>query len=144
MKLLIFFRNIPVWNNRRTGKNQKLLAGYQSEFKIYTQAKAKLLQLEKRLAEGNKEADYHQYLLQELEEAQLDQLNLDELKNELSAQENAETIIEQLSQTYQLLQQDEAGVLTVLNETKAKLSKITGYSRTMHNFQNVSRACILN
>ncbi|EHM7983366.1 DNA repair protein RecN, partial [Elizabethkingia anophelis] len=101
---------------------------YQSEFKIYTQAKAKLLQLEKRLAEGNKEADYHQYLLQELEEAQLDQLNLDELKNELSAQENAETIIEQLSQTYQLLQQDEAGVLTVLNETKAKLSKITGYS----------------
>ncbi len=55
-------------------------------------------------------------------------MNLDELKNELSAQENAETIIEQLSQTYQLLQQDEAGVLTVLNETKAKLSKITGYS----------------
>ena len=43
-------------------KNQKLLADYQSEFKIYTQAKAKLLQLEKRLAEGNKEADYHQYL----------------------------------------------------------------------------------
>lgn len=80
MKRLIFFRNIPVWNNRRTGKNQKLLADYQSEFKIYTQAKAKLLQLEKRLAEGNKEADYHQYLLQELEEAQLDQLNLDELK----------------------------------------------------------------
>lgn len=116
-------------------KNQKLLAGYQSEFKIYTQAKAKLLQLEKRLAEGNKEADYHQYLLQELEEAQLDQLNLDELKNELSAQENAETIIEQLSQTYQLLQQDEAGVLTILNETKAKLSKITGYSE---NYEQLS------
>ena len=135
MKRLIFFRNIPVWNNRRTGKNQKLLADYQSEFKIYTQAKAKLLQLEKRLAEGNKEADYHQYLLQELEEAQLDQLNLDELKSELSAQENAETIIEQLSQTYQLLQQDEAGVLTVLNETKAKLSKIAGYSE---NYEQLS------
>lgn len=62
-------------------------------------------------------------------------MNLDELKNELSAQENAETIIEQLSQTYQLLQQDEAGVLTILNETKARLSKITGYSE---NYEQLS------
>ncbi|MDE5450400.1 AAA family ATPase, partial [Elizabethkingia meningoseptica] len=64
-------------------KNQKLLTEYQSEYKVFTQAKAKLLQLEKHLAEGNKEADYHQYLLQELEEARLDELNLDELKAEL-------------------------------------------------------------
>lgn len=116
-------------------KNQKLLTEYQSEYKVFTQAKAKLLQLEKHLAEGNKEADYHQYLLQELEEARLDELNLDELKAELAAQENAETIIEQLSQTYQLLQQDEAGVLTILNEAKIKLSRIAGYSE---NFNQLS------
>ncbi|MCL1677061.1 DNA repair protein RecN [Elizabethkingia meningoseptica] len=116
-------------------KNQKLLTEYQSEYKVFTQARAKLLQLEKHLAEGNKEADYHQYLLQELEEARLDELNLDELKAELAAQENAETIIEQLSQTYQLLQQDEAGVLTILNEAKIKLSRIAGYSE---NFNQLS------
>ncbi|HAY3550720.1 DNA repair protein RecN [Elizabethkingia meningoseptica] len=116
-------------------KNQKLLTEYQSEYKVFTQAKAKLLQLEKHLAEGNKEADYHQYLLQELEEARLDELNLDELKAELAAQENAETIIEQLSQTYQLLQQDEAGILTILNEAKIKLSRIAGYSE---NFNQLS------
>lgn len=116
-------------------KNQKLLTEYQSEYKVFTQARAKLLQLEKHLAEGNKEADYHQYLLQELEEARLDELNLDELKAELAAQENAETIIEQLSQTYQLLQQDEAGILTILNEAKIKLSRIAGYSE---NFNQLS------
>ncbi|WP_407482348.1 DNA repair protein RecN [Elizabethkingia meningoseptica] len=116
-------------------KNQKLLTEYQSEYKVFTQARAKLLQLEKHLAEGNKEADYHQYLLQELEEARLDELNLDELKAELAAQENAESIIEQLSQTYQLLQQEEAGVLTILNEAKIKLSRIAGYSE---NFNQLS------
>jgi len=70
-----------------------------------------------------------------LEEARLDELNLDELKAELAAQENAETIIEQLSQTYQLLQQDEAVVLTILNEAKIKLSRIAGYSE---NFNQLS------
>ncbi|NAW52198.1 DNA repair protein RecN [Elizabethkingia argentiflava] len=105
-----------------------LLLEYQSEFQNLIQERAQLKRLEKRLAEGHKESDYYRYLLQELEQAQLEQLNLEELKSELSAQENAETIIEQLSQTYQLLQQDEAGVLAMLNEVKLKLSRISNYS----------------
>ena len=109
-------------------KNEALLFDYQTEFKVYTEAKSKLLQLEKRLAEGNQEADYHQYLLQELEDAQLDNVDLDQLKAELATQENAEAIIEQLSQSYQLLQQDQMGVLEILNEVKVKLSKISEFS----------------
>ncbi|QCX53206.1 DNA repair protein RecN [Elizabethkingia sp. JS20170427COW] len=109
-------------------KNEIILEQYQQKYKTYTEATTKLKQLEKRLIEGNKEADYHQYLLQELEEANLDNIDIEQLKADLSTQENAEAIIEQLSQCYQLFTQDSMGVLEILNEAKSKLGKISEFS----------------
>ena len=59
-------------------KNKSLLSDYQKHYIGYQTTKRKIEQLKSALAENNKESDYKNFLLAELEEMQLDDLNFEE------------------------------------------------------------------
>lgn len=109
-------------------KNKTLIISYQQEFLAYKTLVRELEQYKKQLSEGNKENDYKVFLLEELLEVNLDVFDLEDVQNQLSKQENAETIIENLSLIFKKMDQEEIGVLDSLLDVKSKLSKVASLS----------------
>lgn len=111
-------------------ENKKIIEEYQHEFLEFQSLKTQLKKLKIQLSENNKESDYKQFLLSELEELDLDSVDYEELKNLLSIQENAGMISENLSQVLSRFHQEEIGILSFFNEAKHKLSKISEVSNS--------------
>lgn len=109
-------------------ENKKIVEDYQHEFLEFQSLKTQLKKLQIQLSENNKESDYKQFLLNELEDLNLDDVDYEELKNLLSVQENAGMISENLAQVLSRFHQEEIGILSFFNEAKHKLSKISEVS----------------
>ena len=109
-------------------KNKALISVYQKEFSEHKKLVNELENLKKQLSEGNKESDYKAFLLNELLEANLDLIDLEELQSQVKRHENAETITENLSQIFIKLDAEEIGILDSLNDVKGKLSKVADLS----------------
>ncbi len=109
-------------------KNKTLIINYQEDFFAYKKLVKELENHKNQLSEGNKENDYKTFLLAELTELNLDEINLEDIQNQLSKQENAETIIENLSLIFTKIDQEEIGVLDSLLDVKNKLSKVASLS----------------
>ncbi|MDP2452840.1 MULTISPECIES: DNA repair protein RecN [unclassified Kaistella] len=109
-------------------KNKTLIVNYQEDFSTYKKLVKELENYKTQLSEGNKESDYKVFLLEELQEVNLDLFDLEEAQNQLSKQENAETIIENLSLIFNKMDAEEIGVLDSLLDAKNKLSKVASLS----------------
>ncbi|MPT33108.1 MAG: DNA repair protein RecN [Chryseobacterium sp.] len=109
-------------------KNKTLLSDYQKHFTNHQIIKREIEQLRSALAENNKESDYKNFLLAELEEAQLDDLDYEEIQNQLNTQENAEQISENLSEVISKLNQEDFGILSILFDVKNKVAKLSELS----------------
>ncbi|SIP90132.1 DNA replication and repair protein RecN [Chryseobacterium sp. RU37D] len=109
-------------------ENKKLIEEYQDEFSDFQSLKIQLKKIQEQLSESRKESDYKDFLLSELEELRLDDVDYEELQNQLSIQENAEMISENLAQVLSRFHQEEVGILSFFNEAKNKLSKIAEVS----------------
>ena len=105
-------------------ENKLLISAYQQDFNTYQKLNKTLQELENQLENSNKEADYQNFLLSELEEIDLESIDLEELKNQVSIGENAGNIIESLNYISGRFYQEEIGVLDGLNDIKNKIQKI--------------------
>ena len=101
---------------------------YQKKFLDYKNLRKNLSSLEEKLRELNKDSDYKEFLLNELEEVNLDTSNIEEVQSQLELQENAEYIYENLSQVFQRVEQEELGMLDSFIYIKNKLAKVTDLS----------------
>ena len=106
-------------------ENKEIISDYQKKFVSYQNLKKELLSLENQLAERNKESDYQSFLLTELQEFNLDNINLEELKNKVNVGEHTELILENLGQISGRFQQEEMGILDSLNDIRNKIQKIS-------------------
>ena len=113
-----------------------MIINYQQEFFSYKKLNRELESFKNQLAEGNKESDYKSFLLTELLEVNLDEFDLQEIQNQLSKQENAETIVENLSLIFAKMDAEEIGVLDSLLDVKNKLSKVASLS---HEFSKLNQ-----
>lgn len=111
-------------------ENRKTIEEYQNEFSDFQSLKLQLKKLQTQLSENRKESDYKEFLLNELEELKLDDLDYEDLQNQLSVQENAEMISENLVQILSRFHQEEVGILSFFNEAKHKLSRISEVSNS--------------
>ncbi|TXF75885.1 DNA repair protein RecN [Chryseobacterium sp.] len=109
-------------------ENKTLILQYQSEFSDFQKLKKELEHLKSQLLEGNKEADYRNFLLNELEENHLEDIDLEELQNQLNTQENLGTISENLAQIFTRTDSDEVGIIDSLVDVRSRLSKIAELS----------------
>lgn len=109
-------------------ENKKGIEEYQQEFSDFQNLKMLLKKLKTQLSETNKESDYKEFLLNELEELKLDDVDYEDVQNQLSIQENAGMISENVGQILSRFHQEEIGILSFFNEAKAKLSRISEVS----------------
>jgi DNA repair protein RecN (Recombination protein N) len=109
-------------------ENKNLIDDYQQDFYEFQTLKTQLKKFQTQLSENTKESDYKQFLLSELEDLKMDDVNYEDLQNQLSVQENAGMISENLGQLLSRFHQEEIGILSFFNEAKTKLSKIAEVS----------------
>lgn len=109
-------------------ENKNLIENYQKEFSELLKLKKKIENLKNQLFEGNKESDYKQFLLEELEAANLENVNFELLQSQISLAENKGAISELLAQIFARTDQDEIGVFDSLYDIKNKLNKIAELS----------------
>ncbi|MEC5394657.1 DNA repair protein RecN [Bergeyella sp. RCAD1439] len=112
--------------------NSETLKRYQNEFRQLKQWQTQLEALKQKQAEGLRENDYKQFLLQELEEAQLDATDWEHLQAQLATLENAGAISENLNLILVRMDQEEIGLLDQLNDIRSRLSRTTELS---HHFE---------
>lgn len=110
--------------------NKKIVEDYQQDYLEFQSLKTQLKKFQIQLSENTKESDYKKFLLNELEDLKLDDVDYNDLQNQLSIQENAGMISENIAQILSRFHQEEIGILSFFNEAKNKLSKIADVSHS--------------
>lgn len=109
-------------------KNEHALQSYKLELKAYKKLKKELQELLTFQTEAIKEHDYNAFLLNELVEANLVEGELEVLEEEYETLNNIEGIKEKFSEAYQLLNEEQIGILPALTALKNTLQKLAAYS----------------
>lgn len=112
-------------------ESSEALKIYQSDFQKYKLVTSGLKHLltEKQLQ--NNQKDYDLFLLGELQDLNLQDLNFSELQEQLSSLENAENIINYLSGSLVILQQENFGILPKASELIQTLNKISQHNSVL-------------
>ncbi|WP_194852099.1 DNA repair protein RecN [Nonlabens antarcticus] len=105
-----------------------IIKEYQSKLKEYRTQVKSLKDFKENQVALAKELDYNTFLLNELEEAQIDGLNQEELERENEQLSNVEVITEALGSLEHKLSADADGVIDELREIKAKLKAVESFS----------------
>jgi DNA repair protein RecN (Recombination protein N) len=111
------------------------LKKYRSVFAEWNELRNEREQLQSQLIAWQQEQDYIQYQVQELEKAQLDQLNQEDLESELNTLHHADHIKQALNSTTELLDGIEHSVLTGLTAARTMLSRVSAHATTVSEFQ---------
>lgn len=109
-------------------QNKILITDYQLLYTQVKQLEKQLSQYQNQLAEGNKEFDYKLFLLNELQELNLDKVDLEDWQSRLATQENAEMISENLVGIFSRFDTEEVGIFDGLLDSKNKLGKVADLS----------------
>ncbi|WP_338730868.1 DNA repair protein RecN [Mangrovimonas cancribranchiae] len=115
-------------------KNTKNVTSYQTQLEDYKQLKKQLEERKVQKSKAVKEHDYNLFLLNELEEANLVSGELQALEEEYETLNNVEEIQEKLLHSHQLLENDQASILAMLNDLKSNFQDLSQYSE---NYKNV-------
>lgn len=108
--------------------NFALIQSYQNILKIYKKNQSDLSKSKDQLAQSQKEQDYHLFLLNELEQANLLKINQQELEEELDELNNVEFLKENIQKSLQISQDDQYGAINSLKEIKSILQKLSDAS----------------
>ena len=100
---------------------------YQSLYRQWLQTRKELESLQQQKASFNKEADYNQFLFDELNDINLKEDELEQLDNELKMLSNSEGIKTTLTKVYFDLKESELPVATLLKQLINQLSAYTSY-----------------
>jgi DNA repair protein RecN (Recombination protein N) len=116
------------------GGNSELLKTYQLAFKLWSESKKQLSDLQNRKQQFQKEFDYYQFLFNELEDAALHENELEELDVELKLQSNAEAIKTNLSSAvYQLSESDQP----VVQQVKTLIHQLQAFGGYQHDMPDL-------
>ena len=108
--------------------NQEIIPEYQSLLKSYKSDKSKLNLLIKKQSESNKEQEYHTFLLNELQAAQLKSGEQEELESVFEKLNNVESIREAIDKSLAIANEEQFGISGNLKEIKNALSKIASFA----------------
>lgn len=108
-------------------QNQPFLEQYEKDLKIYRKNAKKLKELRDFQKNTQKEYDYNSFILNELQEADLEEGMQEELEEIHEQASNVEDIKERLSESTQLLGDEEIGIVNQLRELKATFSGLSDY-----------------
>lgn len=108
-------------------QNQSLRERYASTYRAYRSAAAKLAGMKERAAQANAEADYHQFLYEELDAARLESGEEKRLEAEQQQLEHAEEIKRNLLAVVAALQEQEINAMALLKAALQHLQQAERY-----------------
>lgn len=118
-------------------------AGQLNEIKSYrkllnqrNQKRTELADLTERLHELNKEADYRQFLFEELDAANLKDDEAENLEKEMNELKNVEEISRILDEAENKMNDGDFGILPTLRNISVQLQKISGLGKDFEEFYN--------
>jgi DNA repair protein RecN (Recombination protein N) len=116
--------------------NTGVLEKYKNELNVFKKLQNELKELLVFQAEAIKEHDYNSFLLNELVEANLVEGEVEILEEEYETLNNVEGIKEKLSEAYQLLGEEQIGVLSSLTTLKNTFQKLSTYASKYEDLYN--------
>ncbi|MCW5519644.1 DNA repair protein RecN [Aureitalea sp. L0-47] len=108
--------------------NGAILQSYKKQYRDVKSKSQQLHALEEQKATANKEQDYNTFLYNELKEANLDGIDLEELEETYETLNNTELIQESLASAIGLLSDEPMGAIETAKQARAALSKIKGFT----------------
>lgn len=112
--------------------NQELLRDYKTIFLEWQSAAKTLQELKEQKAAFTKEADYHQFLFDELNELSLKENELEELDQELKVLSSAEGIKSALIKVFFELRESEQPVVVTLKQLIQQLQPFASMHKDLH------------
>ncbi|WP_167619866.1 DNA repair protein RecN [Maribellus sediminis] len=109
-------------------QSKSLLSEYKTLFSAYKQAQKALLELEEKAGKEKAELDYFEFQFNQLEEANLQENEQEELEHELGLLNHAEEIKTAYSTVEDLLDSERFSVIQNVKSAKKALEKISAYS----------------
>ena len=125
-------------------KNDRELQKYHVELRAYKTLQKEYQELLNFQAEAIKEHDYNTFLLHELVEANLITGEVQDLEKEYETLNNIEGIKENLAEAYQLLSEDQVGVLSGLTALKNVFQKLSGFSTKYQDLFNRANSSLID
>lgn len=95
----------------------------------YKKCSALLEQLNEQLSRSKRDLDYHQYLLQELEQLDLENTDLSDLEQETEKLTNVEGIRDSINRISGMMQQESHGLMDQMFEIRRELSGLSGFGK---------------
>jgi DNA repair protein RecN (Recombination protein N) len=123
--------------------NEHLLKVYQKSYQHFRKAASDYERLRNEAATIKKEADYHQFLLDELHKARLEAGEQSKLEDDLQVMENAANIKEQLNLLLTLLSNDTHSIDDMLVQGRQALAKISSYSQKYEALHERLESCLI-
>ncbi len=122
-------------------ENGKLLADYKIAYQDYTNKKDTLTTLKEAVGTIKKEYDYHHFLLNELNDSQLEKNELEQLESTLEILENSEEIKTKFNQVISIADESDysvsSGMATILTELKTIKSFSSSYDHLFERFNSL-------
>ena len=113
--------------------NNSILTNYKTQYWQWVQAKKDLQELIQQKNNFQKEADYNQFLFDELNDLNLKENELEDLDNELKILSNSEGIKNALSKVYFELKESEQPLVTNLKQLINQLQTVANYHQDVRN-----------
>ncbi len=111
-------------------QNTSIKSDYQAAFKDFKEKERIFNELVHESGELRKEADYNQFLFDELDKANLTSDEQEILEDEVKKLENAEEIKVRLNEAIGLIDQGEPSLNSMIFDLKSTLSQISGFSES--------------
>ena len=109
-------------------QNQSALTAYQLTYRNFKKAQKALEELKATAQQLGKEADYNNFLLEELSKASLQENEQEQLEKEIQILEHAEEIKLQLNQALEVLQNAEISVVSGLQQAQSNFQQLGKYT----------------
>ena len=116
--------------------NEKLVMDYKKEFDALKEIKIEIQKIEKNKLNLDEQSDYNNYLLKEFEGLKLEDLNLNNLKEQVKELDNIEETITISANIINEINNDEIGVNDKLSFYVREINKISENSSKLKTFKN--------
>jgi DNA repair protein RecN (Recombination protein N) len=123
--------------------NLSYLNDYLTSFRSYKKLEQDYKKLEDQLAQAQKELDYNTFLLNELDDANLQEAEQEELESELKQLENAEDIKLKLTQAVQYLTESEFNITSALKDTAHLIGQLAQFSPMYEDLRSRTESCMI-
>ena len=108
--------------------NESKIASYKRGLVLYNQLQKEMNHIESKQQEAKQQYEYNLHLFNELELADLKEGEQEKIETTLDKLNNVETIKLSLDESYQIAENEEYGIVSLLNTFKSKLEQIAPFS----------------